>query len=544
MTDEEMAAFQNSLLRNRFIPVPALDRNFVSLDPANFLAEGIDLVRLLIKAGLQPDHSVLDLGCGIGRLALPLTQYLSEQGYYRGIDINLSGIAWAHENITQRYPRFEFVVLNARNAHYGARHEYGQDDLGQSSLPVPDYLRFDMAAAMSLFTHLTWEELVWYFRKLNKLLKPGGVMVGTFFLMSERARASIRAGKCPIPFDMDVPGPSYYGKDANGRFTAFAHDEGAFRDLLASCGLEICSDSWRSGWEETSTSADIIVLSNGSRTVAPPPVMKSEPEPIAAQPNTQETTRAQGWWNRLEWQDDNHLRIGSMAFTLTSTDYSLQSTPDHFVMLKGRQMLSAYADILGASTPRKMLEIGLFQGGSTVFFDLALRPDLLVTVDLHHNAPVLENYITAHRRQDVIKIEYGVEQSDRLSLSRVLQTHFPDRDIDLIVDDASHLYDKTRVSFEMCFPYLREGGIYLIEDWSWAHWPEEWQKKDMLPGPALSNLVFELTMTNASSPDLVASLRIERDMVAIVRGPGHLPTDGSFRIGDNYRTRGRVLNKI
>src|SRR5690348_9362847 len=98
MTDEEMAAFQNSLLRNRFIPVPALDRNFVSLDPANFLAEGIDLVRLLIKAGLQPDHSVLDLGCGIGRLALPLTQYLSEQGYYRGIDINLSGIAWAHEN--------------------------------------------------------------------------------------------------------------------------------------------------------------------------------------------------------------------------------------------------------------------------------------------------------------------------------------------------------------------------------------------------------------------------------------------------------------
>src|SRR6185437_12322343 len=109
-------------------------------------------------------------------------------------------------------------------------------DLVQTSLPIPGHLHFDMAAAMSLFTHLTWDELVWYFRKLSKLLKPGGVMVGTFFLMSERARASIRAGKCPIPFDMDVPGPSYYGKDANGRFTAFAHDEAAFRDLIASCG--------------------------------------------------------------------------------------------------------------------------------------------------------------------------------------------------------------------------------------------------------------------------------------------------------------------
>ena len=543
MTDEEMAAFKDTMLRNRFIPVPPLERNFVSLNPADFLAEGIDLMRLLTKTGLQPHHSVLDLGCGMGRLALPLTQYLSEKGYYLGVDINLSGIAWAHENITLRYPRFEFVVLNARNVHYGAKHEYGQDDLVQTSLPIANYLHFEMAAAMSLFTHLTWDELTWYFRKLSKLLKPGGVLVGTFFLMSERARASIRAGKCPMPFDMDVPGPSYYAKDANGRFTAFAHDEGAFLDLIASCGMEICSDSWRSGWEETATCADIIVISNGPRTVSPTPVIQPEPKTIATQPN-REPEPVEGWWNRLEWQDDNHLRIGNMAFTLTSTDYALQSTPDHFVMLKGRQMLSAYADILGASTPRKMLEIGLFQGGSTVFFDLALRPDLLVAMDLHRNAPVLEDYIAAHRRQGVIKIEYGVEQSDRLSLSRVLQTHFPDCDIDLIVDDASHLYDKSRVSFEMCFPYLRDGGIYLIEDWSWAHWPEEWQQKDMLPGPALSNLVFELTMMHASNPDLVASLRIERDMVAIVRGPGRLPTDGSFRIDDNFRTRGRALNKI
>jgi SAM-dependent methyltransferase len=544
MTDEEGTTFKDTLLRNRFIPVPPLDRNFVSLNPIDFLAEGIDLMRLLTKAGLQPHHSVLDLGCGIGRLALPLTQYLSEEGYYLGLDINLSGIAWAHENITCRYPRFEFVVLNARNVHYGARHEYGQDELVQSSLPIADYLHFDVAAAMSLFTHLTWDELVWYFRKLTKLLKPGGVLVGTFFLMTERARASIRAGNCPIPFDMDAPGPSYYAKDANGRFTAFAHDEGAFRDLIASCGMEICSDSWRSGWEETATCADIMVLSNGQRTVVPTQVALPLSEPSAIQPTANEPVMAQGWWNRLEWQDDNHLRIADTAFTLTSTDYTLQSTPGHFVMLKGRQMLSTYGDILGTSTPRKMLEIGLFQGGSTVFFDLALRPDLIVAVDLHHSAPVLEDYIAAHRRRDAIKIEYGVEQSDRLSLSRVLLTHFPNCDIDLIVDDASHLYDQTRVSFEMCFPYLREGGLYLIEDWSWAHWPEEWLQKDMLTGPALSNLVFELTMMHASNPELVAGLRIERDMVAIVRGPGRLPTDGSFRIDDNYRTRGRVLNKI
>lgn len=313
MTEEEMAVFKDTLLRNRFIPVPPLDRNFVSLNPAEFLAEGIDLMRGLTNAGLQPHHNVLDLGCGIGRLALPLTQYMSEEGYYLGLDINLSGIAWAHENITSRYPRFEFVVLNARNVHYGAKHEYGQDDLVHSSLPIPDYMHFDVVGALSLFTHLTWEELTWYFNKLRGLLKPGGVLVGTFFIMTERARASIRAGRCPIAFDLDVPGPSYHAKDANGRFTAFAHDERAFLDLIASCGLEICSDSWYSGWQDIATCADIIVLSNGPRTVMPqasPPV--PEPQVPAALPTP--PPPIQSWWSRVEWLG----RTGCASATWTS----------------------------------------------------------------------------------------------------------------------------------------------------------------------------------------------------------------------------------
>ena len=36
---------------------------------------------------LEPDHRVLDVGCGVGRLAIPLTKYLSRSGSYNGFDI-------------------------------------------------------------------------------------------------------------------------------------------------------------------------------------------------------------------------------------------------------------------------------------------------------------------------------------------------------------------------------------------------------------------------------------------------------------------------
>jgi hypothetical protein len=40
--------------------------------------------------------------------------------------------------------------------------------------------------------------------------------------------------------------------------------------------------------------------------------------------------------------------------------------------------------------------------------------------------------------------------------------------MNLVVDDASHTYEDTKASFETLFPLLQPGGIYAIEDWSWA----------------------------------------------------------------------------
>src|SRR2546422_703366 len=45
-------------------------------------------------AGLEPAHAVLDVGCGIGRLARPLATSLDERGSYAGFDVNPIGTGW------------------------------------------------------------------------------------------------------------------------------------------------------------------------------------------------------------------------------------------------------------------------------------------------------------------------------------------------------------------------------------------------------------------------------------------------------------------
>lgn len=55
------------------------------------------------------------MGCGIGRMAIPLTEYLSEEGSYEGFDVVRRGVKWCQENITTRCPNFRFRLADVYN---------------------------------------------------------------------------------------------------------------------------------------------------------------------------------------------------------------------------------------------------------------------------------------------------------------------------------------------------------------------------------------------------------------------------------------------
>jgi SAM-dependent methyltransferase len=131
------------------------------IGPGDFRERGATLAALLVRNGLEPHHHVLDIGCGIGRVALGLTNVLSAEGRYDGFDIDARAIHWCTSHLTPRFPNFRFT------------HAHG--------FPYAD-ATFDFAFATSVLTHLELPEATRYVAEARRVLKPGGILLATLFL--------------------------------------------------------------------------------------------------------------------------------------------------------------------------------------------------------------------------------------------------------------------------------------------------------------------------------------------------------------------------
>ena len=97
-------------------------------------------------------------------------------------------------------------------------------------------------------------------------------------------------------------------------------------------------------------------------------------------------------------------------------------------------------------------------------------------------------------------------------------------------------------------PRLREGGLYVLEDWGWAHWPGprfqgrgNQYAKERWP---MSRLVLELVMVSASRPGLIRRVDVTDGTVYVTRG-ADVVSDPQFDISKSYLTAGRrVLPKV
>ena len=142
--------------------------------------------------GLRPDGAVLDIGCGPGRLAALLTRYLDPgTGSYEGFDVMPKSIRWCRRAIGSRHRNFHFQLADLHNAQYNPS---GTQSASRYRFPYPDS-SFDVAVAGSLFTHLQPFEAQRYLDETARVLKPGGRLVGTWFLLNEEADELLAQGK-------------------------------------------------------------------------------------------------------------------------------------------------------------------------------------------------------------------------------------------------------------------------------------------------------------------------------------------------------------
>ena len=121
-------------------------------------------------AGLGAQDRVLEIGCGIGRMARVLVPVLRPPGSYDGFDVVDSGIAWCQERYRDTPAPFRFVHADLRNSAYNPG---GTLDAGSYRFPYDD-AAFDLVIATSLFTHLLPAAAEHYLAEAARVLTPGG----------------------------------------------------------------------------------------------------------------------------------------------------------------------------------------------------------------------------------------------------------------------------------------------------------------------------------------------------------------------------------
>ena len=177
----------DSLSGRRDPMVPPRGRIFIG--SGDFVRTGKEIVDQLAElAGMEPHHRVLDVGCGIGRVAVPLTSYLNEEGSYEGFDIVGSAIRWCTGRITTRHPRFRFTHTDLKNDLYNL----GTDREARDFIFPYNDGEFDLVFLTSVFTHMMLEDVENYLSQIRRVLKPGGCCMATFFLINREAREMMR----------------------------------------------------------------------------------------------------------------------------------------------------------------------------------------------------------------------------------------------------------------------------------------------------------------------------------------------------------------
>lgn len=153
-----------------------------------FIASGSRIAEMLASyADLRPAQSVLDIGCGIGRVARALTTVIQPPGQYRGFDVDPKAVAWcrrAYRPLTNF--AFAYAPVGYLNVRGGAPIR-GEDFI----FPYPD-ATIDLAFSVSVYTHLSRSVVDHYLAETARVLRPGGTCVNTFFVIDAFAATAMQ----------------------------------------------------------------------------------------------------------------------------------------------------------------------------------------------------------------------------------------------------------------------------------------------------------------------------------------------------------------
>jgi len=185
-------------------------------------------------ADLQPNHKVLEIGSGMARIAMPLTNFLKDEGEFYGLDTTTEAIDFCQRNISTRFQNFHFTVADVRNRTYRPNGKYTSSNY---KFPYPDE-HFDFVFAIAVFSHFLFDDVKNYLHEVARVLKNDHKCFITFFLLNENSLKRIESGlvegkKFKFKFD------GFMSVNEKIPETTVSHQESLIKKLYQGCGLKI-----------------------------------------------------------------------------------------------------------------------------------------------------------------------------------------------------------------------------------------------------------------------------------------------------------------
>jgi ubiquinone/menaquinone biosynthesis C-methylase UbiE len=208
--------------------------------------------------GLKPHERVLDVGCGTGRMARPLTRYLTG-GSYDGLDIVAQSIKWCQKTYSSRFPNFHFHFSDIYNKMYNPN---GTSLASEYRFPFADS-SFDLVFLTSVFTHMLPPDLDNYLSEITRVLKPGGRCLITYFLLNAVSLKSIEENASAISFKDELGG--YRVSNLEVPEAAVAFDESRIRELYEKYKMNVSEPIRYGTWcgrKDGLSFQDIVVAGN------------------------------------------------------------------------------------------------------------------------------------------------------------------------------------------------------------------------------------------------------------------------------------------
>ncbi len=220
---------------------------------------------LRIYGQIRRDSQVLEVGCGLGRVAFPLRYVLSREGAFHGLEICREKVEFLQQTFPKAHPNFHFQHADIHNTFYNPG---GTIRPEHYRFPHED-ASFDLIFAASVFTHLLPAAAEQYIREASRVLRPEGRCVFSFFLLDNYRPGQPRPqGFNDRIFNVDHPhgnhGDDFAVSDPGNPEAITAYRLAFIERMAAQAGLRLAQPPVPGLWSGSSPTwvgmQDVVVL--------------------------------------------------------------------------------------------------------------------------------------------------------------------------------------------------------------------------------------------------------------------------------------------